>query len=128
VDARGDGNGAFDRVQFDPPPARSRLRPVAGGRQVAAHLLEVTVVAEFDEGRPDGRVHDARGPHSHHARHLEGLEEQWGDPDRPSLTHLLHPPELRVVAESAAGLVDGRQLAGQQGEGLVSPVGGGHRH
>ena len=125
VDADRDGHGAGFGVELDPPPAGGRTGIEPTGPVSAADLVEVPVVAQLDQRRTDGRVDDARRLGSHAARHLEGFEQERADGDRTPGAVSLHLPELGVGAEPAAGIVDGTELVGQEGEGLDRP--GPHR-
>ncbi len=92
-------------------------------------LVEVPVVAQFDQGRADGWIDDAGGVLSHPTGHLEGLEQQWADRNRAPGTVRFDQSELGVGAEPAAGPVEGPELIGQQSQGLIgqSAVRHGHR-
>jgi hypothetical protein len=122
MDAGGDAHRAGLGVEPDLPPTGSRLRWVVGCEDASRELVEVTVVSELDDGRPDRRVDDARRLYGHDACHFEDVEEQSTDLDRSSPTGDLGPPELRVGAETGAGIVKGTKVLGQQRHGSVNPL------
>ena len=92
----------------------------AGGRD--RHLVEVGVVAEGGDGIADGRVDGAAGALGGVERDLERLEEQRADLDGAAGVGV-EALQLGVVAEPAAGQVDGVELVGEEALRLVRRCG-----
>ena len=106
-------------------------RPEGAGRcgRPRLHLLEVRVVAERGDGVADRRVDGTAGAFGRIEGHGEGLEEERAHLNGPSGVGVQHL-ELGVVAEAAAGEVDGLELVGEdalggvRGPGLLHHDGG----
>ena len=119
MDAPGDENSPVGPVQFDLPPSGSRGRLDLGTARPASHCGEVTVVAELHQCGPDRRVDDAGSAGRDATSRIEGIEQQGAHLGPPTGSPGLEQAELGVRTESAACLVQVRQIAGQHGQGHI---------
>ena len=126
-DTAWDAHGAGAGIQLHVQVPSHRSEGARRRRWPRAHVVEVGVVAERSDGIADRRVDGPAGALGGIERHLERLEEERAHPDGASGTGV-HHLQLGVVAEAAAGLIDGLDLGRQQALGRVGGAGVLHDH
>ena len=112
LDAVRDSNALGSPIEAHAPPA-GRAEAVGRRRAVGTELGEVAVVPEVPDRPSDGRVDGAVGCARDAQRDLDRLHQEIADPDHLTC-RLVHPRELGVVAEPAAGTVDPVELGLEQ--------------
>ena len=110
VDSHRDGHGPCVMVQLDPPPSRGRLGSEVGCPPVGPEFIEVPVVAELDQCRPDGGINDAQGSSPPPSR-----PRRWPRTTGGSRVADVLPPPLRGGAAPSRAGIDCRLRRGLGG-------------